>query len=91
VAYITQAGQSFLRQLTTPAINFVEGKLFQLIDGPTRTIETQDGLKTVKDAPNVTAIIFYLKTRAKSRGYVERQELNATIEPPLQIIIPSCI
>lgn len=27
---------------------------------------------------NVAAVIFYLKTRAKSRGYVERQETDIT-------------
>ena len=74
--------------ITEAAIDFVESKLFQLIEGATRTIETQDGAKTVKDAPNATAIIFYLKTRAKARGYVERQELTAAIHSPVQIIIP---
>ena len=29
-------------------------------------------------AGNMTAIIFYLKTQAKDRGYVERQELAGT-------------
>ena len=28
------------------------------------------------DAGNITAIIFYLKTQAKDRGYIERQELT---------------
>ena len=31
--------------------------------------------KLIRDG-NVTAIIFYLKTQAKDRGYVERQELT---------------
>lgn len=28
------------------------------------------------DAGNITAIIFYLKTQAKDRGYIERQEIT---------------
>jgi hypothetical protein len=74
--------------ITEAAIDFVEGKLFQLIDGPTRTIETPEGVKTVKDAPNVAAVIYFLKTRGKARGYVERHEVNAAINPPVQLIIP---
>jgi len=30
------------------------------------------------DAGNVTAMIFYLKTQAKSRGYIERVDVNLT-------------
>jgi superfamily II DNA or RNA helicase len=37
-------------------------------------------LLTRIDAEDMTAIIFYLKTQAKDRGYVERQEVNATVE-----------
>jgi hypothetical protein len=33
-------------------------------------------LMTEIDGGNITAIIFYLKTQAKDRGYVERQELT---------------
>jgi hypothetical protein len=77
--------------ITEAAIDFVEGKLFQLIDGHTRTIETAEGLKTLKDPPNVAAVIFYLKTRAKSRGYVERHEVSAAVNPPVQIIIPPSV
>ena len=35
--------------------------------------------KQIKDG-NITAIIFYLKTQAKNRGYIERQEI-ANIDP----------
>ena len=41
------------------AIDFVEGKLFKLI-------ENED----------VTSTIFFLKTRGKNRGYIERQEVT---------------
>jgi hypothetical protein len=36
-------------------------------------------------AGNVTAIIFYLKTQAKDRGYVERQELTGADGGKLQV------
>ena len=40
--------------------------------------------KAIKDG-NVTAMIFYLKTQAKDRGYVERQEITGAEGGPLQI------
>lgn len=52
------------------AVDYVEGKLFDLIDG--------------KDT---TATIFFLKTRGKSRGYVERQEVTGADSQPLKIQI----
>jgi hypothetical protein len=54
------------------AIDYVEGKLFEKITG----VAVKKG-ETVYDVPpSDVAIIFYLKTRAKKRGYVERQEIE---------------
>ncbi len=36
----------------------------------------ENKLMTSIDNDNITAIIFYLKTQAKDRGYVERQEVT---------------
>jgi hypothetical protein len=37
------------------------------------------------DAENVAAIIFYLKTQCKDRGYVERQEITGADAGPITI------
>ena len=74
------------------AIDFVEGKLFELIDGANKEVLTGDGGTTIiKDTPNPTATIFYLKTKAKHRGYVERQEITGADGGPVQIIAPDNI
>lgn len=39
-------------------------------------------LQAIKDG-NVTAMIFYLKTQAKDRGYVERQEVTGAAGGPM--------
>ena len=36
----------------------------------------------------VSSTIFYLKTKGKHRGYVERQEITGADGSPFQIIIP---
>ncbi len=67
------------------AIDYVESKLFEKIEGVTvkgkGTYKAEDG----EDEPNVyevppsdTAIIFYLKTKGKKRGYIEKTETEIT-------------
>lgn len=50
------------------AIDHVESKLFELIDGVT-LLHRGD---IYKQPPDTTACIFYLKTIGKARGYVEK-------------------
>lgn len=37
------------------------------------------------DAGNITAIIFYLKTQGKDRGYIERTEITGAEGGPLKV------
>jgi hypothetical protein len=61
-------------------IDFVESKLFQKIEGVFISAGEQDGEQVVyKTPPSDTAIIFYLKTKGKKRGYIEKQESNNNI------------
>lgn len=60
------------------AIDYVESKLFEKISG-VQISKGQDieGNEIIYDIPpSDTAIIFYLKTKAKKRGYIERQEVT---------------
>lgn len=48
------------------------------------TIDKVEGkLLEQVNSGNITAIIFYLKTKAKHRGYVERQEFTGADNEPL--------
>lgn len=58
-------------------IDFAESKLMELINGAKHEVATAKGkVLQIQDGPNPTACIFYLKTKGKKRGYVEKSELD---------------
>lgn len=78
-----------VEEIQEVAIDYVEGKLFQKIDGVTvkgkGSYDEETGEPPVYEIPpSDTAIIFYLKTKGKKRGYVERQELAGPNGAPIQ-------
>jgi hypothetical protein len=49
-----------------------------------RQVDHAEGqLQALINEKNPTAIIFYLKTQGKQRGYVERQEVSGPVDSPL--------
>lgn len=67
-----------VEEIQEVAIDYVESKLFEKIEGVWQKMgTTNDGEPVVyKTPPSDTAIIFYLKTKAKKRGYIEKQEIK---------------
>ena len=60
-----------VEDISESAIDFAESKLFEKMNG----VKVKRGDNVYKNEPSDTALIFYLKTKGKSRGYVERQEV----------------
>lgn len=71
-------------EIQEESIDFAESKLFELIKGvqlpETKFFQDKGRIiseETVKHyPPDNTSIIFFLKTRAKHRGYIERTEVT---------------
>ncbi len=80
-----------VENIADEAIDFVESKLFEKINGVTiQSGVDKEGEPIVYDhPPSDTAIIFYLKTKGKKRGYIERQEVDhsGAIELPVTFVL----
>lgn len=66
--------KSSVEEIQDVAIDFVESKLMEKIKGV--QVAGKDAVYDVP--PSDTAIIFFLKTKGKKRGYVEKQEIDHT-------------
>lgn len=71
-----EAFKQSVEDINEASIDFVESKLFEKINGVQVLTMTQAGPKIYDQPPSDTAIIFFLKTRAKKRGYVEKTEVD---------------
>jgi len=76
-----EAYKEAVEGISDMAIDFAESQLNQLMMGAKHQVVTNKGeIVEIKDAPNPSSIIFYLKTKGKKRGYVERQEVEVSGE-----------
>lgn len=67
--------KALVDEIQEVAIDFVESKLMEKINGVTTQSYNSKGEPVIYELPpSDTAIIFFLKTKGKKRGYVERVE-----------------
>ena len=70
-----------VESISEMAIDFAESQLNQLMQGAMHEVVSNKGdIVTIQDAPNPTSIIFYLKTKGKHRGYVEKTEVDTNVQ-----------
>lgn len=61
-------------------IDFAESKLRELIKGPEYEALSHSGkVVTLKSSPVPQAVMFFLKTKGKKRGYIEKTEVDVTV------------
>ena len=76
-----EAYKEAVEGISDMAIDFAESQLNQLMSGAKHQVVTNKGeIVEIKDAPNPSSIIFYLKTKGKKRGYIEKQEVEVSGE-----------
>lgn len=81
-----------VNEVNEQAIDFVESKLLERITGVSIGKFNADGeLVTYELPPDNTAIIFFLKCKAKNRGYVERQEIITQTVPDINLTITGTV
>jgi len=75
-----EAFKKSIQEINESGIDFVESKLFELIDGAQFEAVSNNGkVVTLKQAPNTQSVLFYLKTKGRSRGYVEKLEVDHNV------------
>jgi hypothetical protein len=76
-----EAYREAVEGISDMAIDFAESQLNQLMQGAKHQVVTNKGdIVEIKDAPNPSSIIFFLKTKGKKRGYIERTEIEVSKE-----------
>jgi hypothetical protein len=74
-----EAFEAAVKEITEDRKDFAESKLNELING----IKVERLGEVYKRPPCKTSIIFFLKTKAKDRGYIERREFTGMDGTPL--------
>lgn len=76
-----------VEEIDNVALDHTESKLHQLIEGVLVEKDIGEGETIVyQKEPNVTAVIYHLKTRGKKRGYVEKEAEQEKLPPAITII-----